>query len=76
MDASIGRWIAHSGVGPWPLFRSVTLEGQYRSAPTQVTMDVGLSYQDDVQIELIHVTNMAPCPCCAEDRSPLLGLHH
>lgn len=76
LDASINRWISHSGVGPWTLFRNVALDGQYRGEPTRVTMHVGLSYQDGVQIELIEATNDAPSPYRADDGSRLLGLHH
>lgn len=76
LDASIARWIAHSGVGPWTVFRNVALEGFYRGAATHVTMDVALSYQDDVQIELIQVTNEASSPYRSEAGAPLLGLHH
>ncbi|WP_375195838.1 VOC family protein [Sphingobium sp.] len=76
LDASIARWIGHSGVGPWTVFRNVALDGFYRSVPTHVTMNVGLSYQDDMQIELIQVTNEAPSPYRNEAGAPLLGLHH
>ena len=76
LDASINRWIDHSGVGPWTVFRNVALDGQYRGEPTRVTMHVGLSYQDGVQIELIEATNDAPSPYRADDGSRLLGLHH
>ena len=76
LDASIARWIAHSGVGPWMVFRNVRMDGSYRGEPTVVTMDVGLSYQGEMQIELIQVTNDAPSPYRADDGQPLLGLHH
>jgi methylmalonyl-CoA/ethylmalonyl-CoA epimerase len=76
LDASIARWIAHSGVGPWTVFRNVRMEGVYRGEPTIVTMDVALSYQDNMQIELIHVTNDAPSPYRDDEGRPLLGLHH
>ena len=76
LDASIARWIAHSGVGPWMVFRNVRMDGSYRGEPTVVTMDVGLSYQGEMQIELIQVTNDAPSPYRADDGRPLLGLHH
>ncbi|ANI79705.1 VOC family protein [Sphingobium sp. EP60837] len=76
LDASISRWITHSGVGPWTVFRNVRLDGSYRGEPTVVTMDVGLSYQGEMQIELIQVTNDAPSPYRGDDGRPLLGLHH
>ena len=76
LDASIDSWIRHSGVGPWTVFRNVTLDGEYRGQPTRVTMHVGLSYQDDVQIELIEATNDAASPYRTDNGERLLGLHH
>ena len=76
LDASIASWISHSGVGPWTVFRNVTMDGEYRGRPTRVTMDVGLSYQAGVQIELIEVINDAASPYRADDGERLLGLHH
>lgn len=76
LDASIDRWIKTMGVGPWTVFRNVMLQGQYRDEDTVVQMDVGLSYQNDTQIELIHVTNGAYCPYLDADGKALAGLHH
>lgn len=76
IDASIQRWIATLGVGPWTLFRNVTLNGQYRGQDTIVKMDVGLAYQGDTQVELIHVTNGALSPYLSSSGAPLVGLHH
>ena len=76
LDASIARWSAHAGLGPWTVFRNVALAGRYRGEPTHVTMDVALAYQDDVQIELIASTNDAPSPYRSADRTPILGIHH
>jgi len=76
LDASIARWIRHSGVGPWTVFRHVGLDGQYRGAATRVGMDVALAYQGDIQIELIVATDDAPSPYRAADGTRLLGLHH
>ena len=76
LDASIDSWISHSAVGPWTVFRNVSLDGEYRGQPTQVTMDVGLSYQDGVQIELIQATNDAASPYLSDDGERLSGFHH
>ena len=76
LDASIERWVATMGVGPWTVFRNVTLKGHYRGQDTVVKMDVGLSYQGDTQIELIHVTNSALSPYLNSSGAPLSGLHH
>ena len=76
LDASIQRWIGTMGVGPWTVFRNVTLNGQYRGQDTVVTIDVGLSYQGETQVELIEVTNRAPSPYLDENGRALTGLHH
>lgn len=76
LDASIQRWIARLGVGPWTVMRNVELNGNYCGQDTQVRMDVGFGYQGDVQIELIQVTNSAPSPYRSPSGAILEGLHH
>lgn len=76
LDTSIKRWIDTMGVGPWMVFRNVVLHGQYMGKDTVVRMDVGLSYQNDTQIELIHVTSDAHCPYLGAGGKALAGLHH
>ena len=76
LDSSIARWLSTMGVGPWTVFRNVTLNGSYRGRDTVVVMDVGLAYQNDTQIELIHVTNGAHSPYLDGSGKPLSGLHH
>lgn len=76
LNDSIQRWIAIMGVGPWTVFRNVTLNGHYRGQDTDVKMDVGLAYQGETQIELIHVTNNARSPYLDTNAKPLVGLHH
>ena len=76
LDASIQRWINLMGVGPWTMFRNVSLDGQYRGQKGIVTMDVALAYQGDVQIELIKITNETPSPYRDASGAPILGVHH
>lgn len=76
LDTSIRRWIDTTGVGPWTVFRNVTLNGAYRGEATTVTMHVGLSYQNGLQIELIQQTNAAASPYLDERGAPLVGAHH
>lgn len=76
LDASIRRWIDTAGLGPWTVFRNVSMNGTYRSQPTTVTMNVGLAYQNDVQIELIQPTNDARSPYRAANGDLILGAHH
>lgn len=76
LDAAIARWTDRLGVGPWTVFRNVSLNGRYRGQETMVTMDVALGYQGDMQIELILVTNDAPSPYRDASGKRILGAHH
>ena len=76
LEQGIGRWQQHFGVGPWTVFRNVSLEGKYRGEPVTVTMDVGLGYQGELQVELIQVTNAAKSPYRDEQGHVLHGMHH
>lgn len=76
LDRSIARWRERHDVGPWTVFRNVCLDGFHLGEPVTVTMDVGLAYRGDLQIELIHVTNEARSPYRDVHGQPLVGLHH
>jgi len=76
LDAAVARWREHSGVGPWTVFRNVTLDGVYRGEATSVGIDVALGYQGDIQIELIEATDEARSPYRDASGGRLLGLHH
>jgi hypothetical protein len=76
LDAAIAARLRIARIGPWMVFRNVELVGSYKGAPTRVTMDVGLAWRGEVQIELIQVTSDTPSPYQRPDGSPLTGLHH
>jgi len=76
VDASIQQWIALTGVGPWMVFKNTTMHGDCRGVPTTVKMNVGLSYQNDMQIELIEVISQTPSPYQDASGHPLIGMHH
>lgn len=76
LDAAVAQWTQKLGVGPWTVFRNVSLPGVYRGEPTEVTIDVALSYRGGVQIELIEPTNAAPSPYRGPDGAVLEGIHH
>lgn len=76
LDASIRHWMDYAGVGPWTVYRNTTLRGHCRGADTAVKMNVGLSYQDEVQIELIQITSKTPSPYQDAAGRTLVGMHH
>ena len=76
LDAAIRHWIAFAGIGPWTVYRNTSMRGHCRGADTTVKMNVGLSYQDEVQIELIQVTSKTPSPYQDASGRSLIGMHH
>ena len=76
LDHSIRQWIELNGVGPWTVFRNTTMQGECRGVATQVKLNVGLSYQDGMQIELIEVASKTPSPYQDAKGNPLIGMHH
>jgi len=57
LDEAMDAWISQLGVGPFWGFRNVELTSVYGGQTSKVIMDVGLAYQNGVQIELIQQTN-------------------
>lgn len=76
VDAAIARWTALHGVGPWTVFRNAAMQGRYRGQDTAVKLHVGLSYQGEVQIELIQPVSRSPSPYQFADGRPRSGMHH
>jgi len=76
LDAAIRHWIAFAGIGPWTVYKNTSMRGHCRGADTTVKMNVGLSYQDEVQIELIQVTSRTPSPYQDASGRSLIGMHH
>lgn len=76
LNAAMERRIRALGLGPWMVFRDVTLDGTFRGRATRVTMNVGLAYRGAAQIELIEVTSGTPSPYQDGEGRSLTGLHH
>ncbi|MDP3856402.1 MAG: VOC family protein [Stagnimonas sp.] len=76
LDAAIARWIAGTGVGPWLVYRNARMQGVCRGESTEVKLHVGLSYQGEVQIELIQPISATPSPYQHADGQPRVGMHH
>jgi hypothetical protein len=76
LDASIAHWIQHARIGPWTVYKNVVMTGTYKGATTSVKMNVGLSYRDDLQIELIEMASKTPSPYQDEAGRTLVGMHH
>lgn len=76
LDDSIHGWVRQTGIGPWTVFRGVTLAGRYAGGDTEVTMDVAMGYTGELQIELMQITSSTPSPYAADAGAPKVGPHH
>ncbi len=76
IESAINAWMSQAGIGPWVLYKGLNFPAFYKGEPTQVLMDVGLSYRGDTQIELIQQHNDAPSPYLAFFQQKNLGMHH
>ena len=76
LSHAVQSWTDRFGVGPWTLYRNVTLNGEYQGQPTTVVMNVALGYRGEEQIEFIEVLSTSPSPYQNSQGKPLAGLHH
>lgn len=76
LDRAIDQWRILAGVGPWTVYRNVTLDGDYRGTPATIGIDVGLAYQGETQIELIAPHGAGPSPYHDTDGRVRVGMHH
>lgn len=76
LDDAIATRLRTARIGPWLVFRGVVLDGRFRGEATQVTIDVGLAWRGETQIELIEVKSTTPSPYQRDDGTPLAGIHH
>ena len=76
LDSSLAHWSKYAGIGPWTVYTNVALAGWCRGHDTTVKINVGLSYQDDVQIEIIQVLSKSPSPYQDANGRTLVGMHH
>jgi catechol 2,3-dioxygenase-like lactoylglutathione lyase family enzyme len=76
LDRAVKTWTDVFGVGPWQIYRNVTLDGVYQGVAAPVTIDVALAYRGAEQIEFIQVRSSGPCPYRDDQGRALEGLHH
>ena len=62
LDQAVDFWLNTVGVGPWFGYRGVTLVNEPDETSNDIQLNVGLAYQNGVQIELIHQLCDSPSP--------------
>ncbi|MGB0908353.1 MAG: VOC family protein [Maricaulaceae bacterium] len=76
IEETAEAWTKTRGVGPWTKMPNVTMEAVMDGAPVQLNIDVALTYQGDVQIELIRPICDSPSPYLANKIAGIWGAHH
>lgn len=62
LDTAMKFWLEVLGVGPWFGYRDVVLRNEENNSHNDIHLNVGLAYQNGVQIELIHQIDDVPSP--------------
>lgn len=76
LDAAMQCWVEQLGVGPWWGYRNVRLNSRFKGIASEVLLDVALSYQNGVQIELIQQRDDSPSPYRAFYATPHAQMLH
>lgn len=76
IDSSVRHWSERVGVGPWTIYRNVGLKARWQGRDTDLKINVGLSYRDGLQIELIQPVSTTPSPYQHDDGRIKVGMHH
>lgn len=76
IERDMKRWVETQGLGPFTWYKNLSLNIVHMGKPSCVTMEVGIAWRGDMQIELIQQTNNAPSPYQPFFEKEQMGLHH
>lgn len=74
VDRLLRFWETQVGVGPWSVFRGLTLSMNYEGNPISLRVHVALSVHGGVLIELMQVLGNGPSPFHDSLNRPIIGL--
>lgn len=74
LDRLLRFWEAQVGVGPWSVYRGLTLNMTYEGKTISLPFDVALSMHEGSVIELIQVRGNGPSPFHDALNRPIIGL--
>jgi NADPH:quinone reductase-like Zn-dependent oxidoreductase len=74
IDGLLRFWETNVGIGPWSVFRGLTLAMNYQGRPIALPVHVGLCVHDGVLIELMQVLGDGPSPFHDALNRPVIGL--
>jgi len=74
LDGLLAFWETQAGVGPWSVFRNITLKMNYEGRSIALPCDVALAMHHDQLIELLQVNGNGPSPFHDALNRPIVGL--
>jgi NADPH2:quinone reductase len=74
IDRLVGFWEGQAQVGPWSIFRGLTLTMTYEGKPISLPVNVALCMHGGVVMELMQVLGNGPSPFHDTLNRPLIGL--
>jgi NADPH:quinone reductase-like Zn-dependent oxidoreductase len=74
LDRLVRFWERQVGVGPWSVFRNITLSMTHEGRPIALSCDVALTQHGGTLIELMQVAGDGPSPFHDGLNRPLVGL--
>ena len=74
LDRMIHFWEVSVGVGPFDVYRNVTLSMRYEGTPINLPVHVAIGWLGDALIELIEVEGPGPSPFHDALGRPIIGL--
>ena len=74
LDRAIGFWERQMGVGPWTVFRGLTLAMRYEGREIAVPSHVAVAWHDGRIVELIQIAGDGPSPFHDALNRPIVGL--
>jgi NADPH:quinone reductase-like Zn-dependent oxidoreductase len=74
LDRLVGFWERRIGIGPWSVFRNLTLSMNYEARPIRLPFHVALTTHGGTLLELIEVAGNGPSPFHDAGNRPIVGL--
>lgn len=74
IDRLVGFWESQAQVGPWSIFRGLTLTMTYEGKPISLPVNVALCLHGGILMELMQVLGNGPSPFHDTLNRPLVGL--
>ncbi|MEZ4352592.1 MAG: VOC family protein [Myxococcota bacterium] len=78
IDAAMGHWLRHAGLGPWTCFRNIELDTEFEGRRFTMRIHEALAYAGELQIQLVQSLDDAGAVTPYRDfvRSGRFGVHH